>query len=267
MPALQLYHGTTSVCSQKVRLGLAEIGLDYESHLIDLQKGEQFAPDYLRLNPDAVVPTLVDDGLVVVESSLILEYLDRRHNDGRLMPSERAAEVAARHWLLRCLGIHAAINTLTFSTAMRDRILASISAEEIGADIAKMPDPIARLKRQDLLDHGLASVHVDQALRLLDRAMRDMDLQLSRDTWLSEAGFGIADIALAAYFDRIDRLGFAGLWQDRPKIAVWLGGIRARESYGSAIVDFIPEEAAAAMRAGGAGHWPQLRDRWEERHR
>ena len=57
---LKLYHGITSVCSIKVRIGLAEIGLDYEDAVVDLQKGEQHDPDYVRLNPDHVVPTLVD---------------------------------------------------------------------------------------------------------------------------------------------------------------------------------------------------------------
>ena len=127
---LKLYHGATSVCSQKVRVALAEIDLDYESELLDLQKGDQFAPDYMRLNPDAVVPTLVDGSLVLVESSLIAEYLDTTYNSSRLMPEDPALEARTRHWLLRCLAVHDAINTLTFSTANRDKILASKTPDE-----------------------------------------------------------------------------------------------------------------------------------------
>ncbi|MEM7464146.1 MAG: glutathione S-transferase family protein, partial [Pseudomonadota bacterium] len=161
---LILYHGLTSVCSVKVRIGLAEIGLEYESHVLDLPKGDQHHPDYLKINPDAVVPTLVDDGLVLYESSLILEYLDREYNDGNLMPAGKAAEAGARLWLLRCLSVHDAVNSLSFSTAHRDRTLASKTAEEIAAMLANMPDPVKRMKRKDLLDNGLASVFVQQAL-------------------------------------------------------------------------------------------------------
>lgn len=257
-----LYHGTTSVCSQKVRLGLAEIGLGYDSRLIDLQKGEQFAPDYVALNPNAVVPTLVDGDLVVIESSLILEYLDREHNGGALMPAARNDGVAARLWLLRCLAMHAAVNTLTFSTVMRARILASKTPEEIAAGIAKMPDPVAQQKRRDLFDRGLQSVHLSQALAQLDRAFGDMADALDPDGWLSGPAFGIADIALLSYVDRIDRLGFGGLWEDRGPIADWLSRMRARPSYDIAITAFIPEEAAQSMRASGAAHWPELRDLW-----
>ena len=64
---LILYDGTTSVCAIKVRLALAEKGLEFKSRNIDLRKGEQFAADYLNLNPNAVVPTLVDNDEVILE--------------------------------------------------------------------------------------------------------------------------------------------------------------------------------------------------------
>ena len=73
---LTLYHATNSVCSQKARLVLAEKNLPWTSALVDLGKGEQFSPTYLALNPEAVVPTLVDGDLAIRESSLVLEYVD-----------------------------------------------------------------------------------------------------------------------------------------------------------------------------------------------
>jgi glutathione S-transferase len=92
---LTLHHAPTSVCSQKVRVGMALMGLSYDRRVLNLQAGEQFAPTYRTLNPDAVVPTLEDAGLVVVESSLILDYLDREYNGGRLMLRDRTGRVAA----------------------------------------------------------------------------------------------------------------------------------------------------------------------------
>ena len=68
---LTLYHGRTSVCSIKARLALAEKGVAFESRLMTL-RGDQFDPGYMKLNPNAVVPTLVHDGRVVIE-------IDRRH--------------------------------------------------------------------------------------------------------------------------------------------------------------------------------------------
>ena len=85
---LELYHNALSTCSQKVRLVLAEKGLDFESHPVDLAGGEQHAPDYVKMNPNHVVPTLVHDGRVLIESSLINEYLDEAFPERPLRPAD-----------------------------------------------------------------------------------------------------------------------------------------------------------------------------------
>ncbi|MFZ1090052.1 MAG: glutathione S-transferase N-terminal domain-containing protein [Xanthobacteraceae bacterium] len=68
---LELYHNINSVCAQKVRIALEEKGQEAKEHLLTLQ-GDQNDPAYLKLDPNGVVPTLVHDGNVIVESSLIL---------------------------------------------------------------------------------------------------------------------------------------------------------------------------------------------------
>lgn len=258
---LVLHHADTSVCSQKVRMMLALLGLDYESVLLSLPRGDQFRPEYLKLNPDAVVPTLVDDGLVVVESSLILDYLDREHNGGRLTPPDRAGRLRAQHWLLRCLNIHAAINTLTFSTANRAALRAKLSPADIDALAAKFPDPVMGNKRRDLILNGLDSPYVDQALIYLRRMLVDLQAQLTGD-WLGGDAPNIIDVALVAYVDRLDRLGFDGFWAEYPAVAPWLARWRATDAYAAAIEAFIPANSAAPMRAAGAEHWPALLQRW-----
>jgi glutathione S-transferase len=72
---LELYHNVNSVCAQKVRIALTEKELECKEHLMTL-RGDQFDPAYMKLNPNAVVPTLVHDGQPIVESSIILYYLD-----------------------------------------------------------------------------------------------------------------------------------------------------------------------------------------------
>jgi len=67
---LELYHHGSSVCAAKVRFVLAEKQLQWTSRYLDILKGEQFNPEYLKLNPKAVVPTLVHDGDVLVELAI-----------------------------------------------------------------------------------------------------------------------------------------------------------------------------------------------------
>src|SRR5262245_63608959 len=76
---LELYHNDMSTCAQKVRLTLAEKGLTWESRHLDLRAGDQQKAEYLKLNPRGVVPTIVDKGKVVRESTVIMEYRSEEH--------------------------------------------------------------------------------------------------------------------------------------------------------------------------------------------
>ena len=80
---LELYHDWSSFCSIKVRLCLAEKNLTWESRFIDLMKLDQLQPDYLKLNPNAVVPTLVHDGRAIWESSSSTNILTRHSRTRR----------------------------------------------------------------------------------------------------------------------------------------------------------------------------------------
>jgi len=260
---LHLYHAGPSVCSVKVRLGLAEKNLPWQSMPIAIDKGEQFTPQYLELNPNGVVPTLVDDDFIVIESSIILEYIDQLCDKTQLMPNELKAQTQTKIWLLRCLDIHAAINTLTFATAMRTKILANNTPEEIEASIAKIPNKNAATKRRDLINNGLSSAYVESDLNTLKRLFDDMHNALSKQTWLMSDSHSMADIALLAYIDRLERLGFSGLWTHTPEVSRWLEQSRARKSYSIAVDPFISPQAAQGMRSSGEKLWPELEKQWQ----
>jgi glutathione S-transferase len=95
---IDLHHHGSSVCAAKVRFALGEKGLAWQSHYLEIHKGDQFAPDYLKLNPKAVVPTLVHDGHVIVESTVINEYLDEVFPNVPLKPKDPQARAVMRVW-------------------------------------------------------------------------------------------------------------------------------------------------------------------------
>src|SRR5262249_36014973 len=92
---MELYHTVNSVCAQKVRIQLEEKGLPWTSRLMTL-RGDQFAPEYLKLNPNGVVPTLVHDGEPVIESSVILYYLEECFPQPSLMPRAPRGRMVVR---------------------------------------------------------------------------------------------------------------------------------------------------------------------------
>src|SRR5262249_56810298 len=71
-----LYNAPPSTCSQRVRFVLNAKGLPFDEVKLDLLAGDQLKPEYLKLNPNGVVPTLDHDGDIVIDSSVIIEYLD-----------------------------------------------------------------------------------------------------------------------------------------------------------------------------------------------
>ena len=118
--SLTLYHNDISTCAQKVRLALAEKELEWESVHLYLRKGDQRAPEYKRLNPKGIVPTLVDEETVVTESSIILEYLDDAFPEKPLRPDDPAARAAMRECIkLLDDKMHAMVGVLSFTIAFR----------------------------------------------------------------------------------------------------------------------------------------------------
>ncbi|TCL08332.1 glutathione S-transferase [Shimia isoporae] len=260
---LTLYHGKTSVCSAKVRLCLAEIGCDWSGKIVDLAKGEQNATWYLSFNPKAVVPTLVDDDLVVTESAVILEYLVKKFDAGNLRPTDPHAWVTAKMWLAECRDIHAAINSLTYAIGKRRKILSTKSADEIAASLARMANPANASKRRDILEHGVDSEHVAAACFTLRLMFDKMHSALAQGEWLLGAHYSLADTALLSYVDRLDRLGLSGLWDKRtPLVQRWLGQSRQRASYSLAIEDFAGSAEGDRKAATAAENWTLLAPKW-----
>ena len=74
--AFKLYNAPQSTCSQRVRFVLNAKGLAFEEVKLNLLEGDQLKPDYLKLNPNGVVPTLDHDGAIIIDSNVITEYLD-----------------------------------------------------------------------------------------------------------------------------------------------------------------------------------------------
>src|SRR5258708_12254153 len=98
MSQLMLYHYPMSICSQKVRLCLAELQLPYEGRVVDIGFGmENFEPWYVRLNSAGVVPTLRDGQRIVTNSAKILHYLALRSGSG--LPRDARQRAETERWV------------------------------------------------------------------------------------------------------------------------------------------------------------------------
>ena len=254
---LVLHHASLSSCSQKVRLVLAEKGLEFESVEIDLVAGGQHAPEYVKLNPSHVVPTLVHDGAVLVESTLINEYLDDAFPGMPLRPSDPVSRHAMRLWVKRIdEQVHPAAGILTYAIGARPIALQQ-SAEVREAAIAAIPDPVRREGRRSVLEHGVKAPEFAGALRRFVELLDDMEQALAKQSWLSGATFGLADAAALPYVLRLEHLAMTPLLaaSARPKVADWLARVAARPAYATAVAEWLPAPAIELFRAHGEAVW------------
>jgi glutathione S-transferase len=251
---LELYHNAMSTCSQKARIVLEEKGLAWTSHELNLRLSEHLKPDYLRLNPDGVVPTLIDDGAVIRESSVIVEYLDERFPDPPLSPPDPLGRARMRQWIVQIdEAIHPATGTITWALSTRHVMRAMHSHAELETYIEGLQVADKRMRRRQILEQGVAAPIVEEALKRMDRLVADMEAQLGRTRWLVGEACTLADLALAPYLVRMDMLGVGRvLWERRPRFAAWLDAIRTRKGYRDGIAKWINEERRRQLAEGGA---------------
>ena len=187
---LELHHNAMSTCSQKVRIALAEKRLHWHSHHLDLRAGDQIKPAYVALTPSGVVPTLVDDGIAVRESNVILEYLDDAYPDPPLRPADAHGKASVRLWTKRLDEGHhdIATSTLSMGIAFRHQYLEK-GAEACEELIAKIPDPVRRERRRDVILNGTEAHEFRVAVGMWERLLDDMDAALAAQNWLAGAEY------------------------------------------------------------------------------
>ena len=96
MAAIKLYDFASSPNCQRVKVVLAEKKLPFEAIPIDLRKGDQKKPDFLKLNPHGKVPVIIDGETVLFESCIINEYLEEKYPEPPLMPKDHAKRAKVR---------------------------------------------------------------------------------------------------------------------------------------------------------------------------
>jgi glutathione S-transferase len=149
---IELYHNAASTCSQKVRLVLEEKGIEWKSHDVDLLSGGQHDPEYVKMNPNHVVPTLVHEGHVLIESTLINDYLDDAFPEVPMRSADPAFRHAAGLWIKQVDSkVHPAAGVITFAIGPRAMLLQQ--PEEVRErNIDAIPDPARRAARRSVIE-------------------------------------------------------------------------------------------------------------------
>jgi glutathione S-transferase len=235
---ITLYHGRTSVCSIKARLALAEKDVSFDSRVMTL-RGDQFDPGYMKLNPNAVVTTIVHDGRVVVESAVIMHYVDEAFPGPALVLADPLARSKVRMMTkLMDEYVHLACMTLTFATANREWP-AQMTPQQMEAELAKSPDrKRAEIKRQVVM-HGLDTPAVVDAIRRHQKLLDGIEAAVQNGPYLAGQQWSLADAAATPYVWRFDKLKLARMWEECPGVLAWYDRVCSWPSFKAAVGDWL----------------------------
>lgn len=256
---LELYHHGSSVCAAKVRMVLSEKDMAWTGHYIDILKGEQFTPEYLALNPKGVVPTLIDDGTVIRESTVICEYIDHIHPETPLRPANAVEAARMRNWTKFVDEyVHPMCATLTFTCSHRVT-MSYMSKEEIEEYFTKTPDAGLRERKRGWFELGFEGPEFVKSVQIFDKLLADMDAALADHAWLAGNNLSLADIGVLPYVNRLAMFTMLDKWPpERPRVLDWFNRMKARPSFEPAVNEYLPDSLANDFRTNGAQSWPEV---------
>lgn len=227
-----LHHGWRSSASRRVRLCLEEKGLSYEGHIVDMTKLEHHSPEYLKINPLGVIPTLIHDGRPLHESGTICEYLDETFPDPPLRPEAPYERAEMRNWIRH---IDALIgNLIVFNWRHHlQKVAEKWSDAELAEKMKNIPskerqEAWLRVARKPYTEEERAAARA-KLVQLLDR----MEGALASSGWLVGKAYSIADIAAVPFVKRIDEEIAPDQISPKqhPRVADWWARIQARPAF------------------------------------
>ena len=206
-----LYHLWLSPFSRKVRIVLGEKGIDVS---LKVEKVWERREEYLALNPTGEVPVMIeDDGMVLADSTAIVEYLDEKHSDPPLLgrsPEMRAETRRLVAW---------------FDLKFQREVTANLVNEKIMKRFLGLGEPDSAAIRAGNQNIHL---HLDYIGYLTEQRR-----------WIAGDELSLADIAAAAHLSCVDYLGDVP-WDDHGAAREWYARIKSRPSFRSLLGDHIP---------------------------
>ncbi len=232
---IELYHSTHSTCSQKVRLCLAEKGIAWTGHHLNLRRFDQLKPEFLILNPAGMVPVLVDGNWTLNESRVINEYLEDAYPQVRLAPADPKARARMRLWTRYSDDVATDAVKLPSFVKNVQPALQKMTADEVQAMVARIPDAKVRERWMKAVTEGVSAADLKPSVDRLTAMVERMDRALADGPWLAGDEYSLADIDMAPFVQRLVRVELYHLVEARPRVSDWYARITSRPAYALAM--------------------------------
>ena len=262
--AWELYHNDFSLCSKKTRVCLAELGINYRSHRIDLiETGayENLSRRFLKVNPAALVPVLVHEGHPIYESHDQLAYAAAHSGRSQVLtPEDPQQQALVAHWVRKTSLIGE--TPLAALEATAGNAVPGLTLPIFAAMIEHIPVRrifvgllFHRFPRRPLMflamkARGLKKLpSIKPMMAILQRSRTAMHghldeleaaLEASGGPWISGQAFSLADVGMMVILDRLREVDWLGVFltEQRPKAAAYWRALQERPSYAAGIASF-----------------------------
>jgi glutathione S-transferase/GST-like protein len=191
---LTLYHWEPNANSGKPMLTLAEKGVEYRSHYLDLLRFDQHQPEYLEVNPDGTIPALVHDGRVLTESTPMMEYIDEQFDGPPLRPADPVERWRMRWWMRFFDSYFApSLSMIGWSVfvgpAARQR-----DPQELREAIDRIPLESRRVAWRKALFNEFTAAELAESRRRVAFAVGVLERHLTGHTWIAGETYSLGDI-------------------------------------------------------------------------
>ncbi|MEO1657286.1 MAG: glutathione S-transferase family protein [Pseudomonadota bacterium] len=236
---VHLFHYALSNCSQRCRLMLELKEIDWSSHHIDLPQKQHLDPAYTDINPHALVPSLVHDGVVILESNDIIAYIESEFPGQRLTPEDDSEQLVSDKLIELSSSVQGSIKTLSHEYLFKAR-----RQQITHADI---DDMIALGKNTDVTDFLRDYVHdgLEWRRRLalaeyeIETTLDCLEARLAHTSgFLSGPQYGLADVSWSVNYYRLHQCGYEMLGS--PKVSEWGMRIISIPAFYRAVIDYRP---------------------------
>jgi len=244
---LELYHAEPMANTMKVLLCLKEKQLDFVSHYVNLQLFEQYEPVFLAINPNGQVPALVHNGAVIVESTVINEYLEDAFPENSLRPADPVERARMRIWT-KHVDEHLC-PALTMIGAHGGRHFArNIPKEKFERLLERIPLKEARDKWATIGGESYSEEQLAESRRKLGVTVDRMEAALADGPWLAGGSFSLADVNVYPMAAGVFRILPDIMNEQRsPRAVDWLHRMDARPGVQAARA--MPDKRAETMRS------------------
>jgi len=228
----KIYNALQSTCSQRVRYTLHHKNIDFSMEILDLFSGDQLKPEYLAINPNGVVPALDHDGKIIIDSSVIIEYLeDIDVNLSPLRPKE-PEKCANMRAMIRYFDEVAgpSVRIPSYNMAFLPHFQNMTEKEFIALAESKP------LRKEFLLKMGrtgFTDKDMNESTSKIKATADRMNkwIEVSGGPYLLGEEVTYADICIMPVIVRMDDLGMPELWSHHKNVCEWYENIKSSDVF------------------------------------